>query len=219
MKKKGLIIFDMDGVIVDSVMLTYQYTKKSLPFMSFPLYQKIFDRDWFKYALHIYGKFRGNRVSKKLENKRSRYIEEKLQSRIIPGSKKLLETLSQHYELALNTNASIPSAIPILEKHDLRKFFGVIKTRENTMDKAIKNHEILEETGYAPKETLFITDSIRDVEDAMQSGICSIGMTTGVHGKTHFGVRHIAEGVVAVADNHNETEVAIKQFFKKRDKS
>ena len=43
MQKKGLIIFDMDGVIVDSVLLTYRYTKKSLPFLTFPMYQKIFD--------------------------------------------------------------------------------------------------------------------------------------------------------------------------------
>lgn len=216
MKKKGLIIFDMDGVVVDSVMLTYMYTKRTLPFMSWKMYQYIFDSSPFKKAIKIVSTLRGQNVTKKLAGRRNTYSKEKLESRIIPGIKGLLERLHQDYDIALNTNASDSNTLPILKKHNIEKYFTLIKTRDKTSDKSEKNKKILSELSYTAGETLFITDSIRDVEDAASVEIMSLGVTTGVHDRIHFEKRNIRRSVYAVCDNSDELEHAIHNFFNER---
>lgn len=217
MDKKGLIIFDFDGVIVDSTRTMFKYTKRSIPFMSWKLYQEIFDARSFFKAIGIYNTIRRSfqkRTPEEVQKRRSAYTKEKLETcAIVPGMEKLLQALSKEYTLAVNTNSQKVNCVPLLEKYGLTQYFSKIETGDRTSSKAEKNIEILNELGFRPVNALFITDSIRDVLFAKDAGILSIGVLSGVHEKRHFERRRVRKSVVAVAGDAQELERSIRNYF------
>ena len=214
MEKKGLLIFDFDGVIVDSVALMYQNTKKSLPFLSWGLYQQLFDNKLFLYAIKLYVKLFRKTTPKSLQEKRLKYTSDKLEkTNLVEGIDSVIERLSNEYILTVNTNASVANSVPILEKYGLKKYFVTIKTRDTTDFKAEKNKEILKELNMNGKDALYITDSFRDVLDAKEAGVKSVGVLSGVHKKRHFEQRGVKASVVGIATDTENLYNIITEYF------
>jgi beta-phosphoglucomutase-like phosphatase (HAD superfamily) len=214
MNKKGVIIFDFDGVIVDSVFLMYKYTKKTMPFLNWQTYQRIFDNPIFIRSIKFYAKLFRKKPSKGLQSKRSQYTRDKLAKvKIIEGINELLENLSKDYLITLNTNASLENSVPILEKYNLIHYFSNIKTRDDLAYKAQKNRMILDEVNLASEKAIYITDSFRDVLDAREAGVKSIAVLTGVHNEKHFNKRKVKDNVIGIAKNTKDIEKFINIYF------
>lgn len=202
---KKLIIFDMDGVIVDSMGLAQEEMLRNHPGMT-----KEFLKDMHNGNFHesltkarlIYPQVIETEDEKIRRQKA--YSEKKLNTPIFSGIKELLKSLHDGgYILALNTSAYIPNTLPILEKAGIEKFFDFMGTAEVSKNKVEKFKLINEKYGVQNDNSLFITDSLGDVREAYTAGIKTIAVTWGIHDRDYF-MRGKYNNLVAIVDTVDE---------------
>ena len=178
------IIFDFDGVIIDSLKPTFLTWKKiseefnaKVKINNIEQYKKLFKNNIIK-MLESIG------LSKK-ESKRSVeiYIEtlEKNPSKLFKGIKRVLNKLSKDYTLALVSGSQEKVIKNKLKKEKMLDLFKVlipiIKLERNKPDPyhinlAIKKLKI------NPKEIIYIGDTVEDIKAARRAGINKIVMVS-----------------------------------------
>ena len=181
------IIFDMDGVIVDS-----------LP-MHLKIWEKIFTRRGLEFNLKIYERYNGLSTVETAENMKKDFdmdddpediVKEKIRlekevRESIALFDNAVETLEcakkKGYKLALGTSAMSHMLDYILEKFDIGKYFdAIVSAREVEHTKPSPEIFILaaERLGVEPKECAVVEDAINGVLAAKKAGMCTIAMTT-----------------------------------------
>ena len=113
---------------------------------------------------------------------RTHYKEHMLDhSRLYPGAQDFLEYFKDR-EQAVITNKPDPFSAQILESLGIAKYFIAILTGDNGMpfkpDPAAIRH-LMEETDATEEETLFIGDSLIDIQAARNAGVEIVTLTHG----------------------------------------
>lgn len=183
-----LIIFDFDGVLVNTKYTTFNYYRKILPKYDIHLKEEDFKYkigrksiDFFKDVLGH--KYNQNLVDKLIKMKRQEFIKN------VP---KYLEPLKGAFELLENCRkANIQMAIgsqnerELIEKaldiFSIRKYFKMTTSLQDIKNK--KPHPevfllVAKTLNISPKKTVVIEDSPLGIEAAEIGGFKSIGITT-----------------------------------------
>ena len=185
----SVIIFDFDGVILDSELAQCKAWEKALT--KFSLDTSRVD------ALHIIGIQDDEIVNYLVDDNNSQLRElirkekntlmnlmfEAEQVKLVNGLEDAIKRLSKTHTLAIASNAKPARIDSVLSKNGLQKYFDIIVTAGDRLpskpDPAIYL-EALRKIGKANFECMVIEDSIPGLVAARKAKLYSIGITTGL---------------------------------------
>ncbi len=187
---KKVIIFDFDGVILDSVSLANELSRRSFPGISEEQIKNLHTENLYE-GLQKLSSLRKEETEEEKAAHRLEYTQKKLALPLFEGMKEVVATLAINNVIVLNTSAAERNTLPILERHDLHEHFSFIGSVEVHKSKIEKFKIIAEKFGKPFSELRFITDTIGDVREAEELGIPTIVVTWGVHTREDFiGLTH-----------------------------
>lgn len=198
-----IIIFDMDGVLFDSMEIAQKYFIMKHPGVTPVMYKEMYTGNYHEES-EKYLSFKLSEVDEKKLEDQTTYAEAKSKAVIFPGIKDLLVSLkSNGFILALNTSAFIKTTMPLLEKSGLKELFDFIATAETSKSKVEKFNLISEKFSVAKENIIFVTDSLGDVKEAGIARIPTIAVTWGIHNRSYFNPE-INNNLIAITDSVNE---------------
>jgi phosphoglycolate phosphatase len=172
---KKVIIFDFDGVIVDSLDLSLAINRELMPDLE--------QSEWERWNEgNVYKEIRKEHAN----DKSADFFFDKYNEQVIgimptQGMPEVIKELSKKYILVIISSGTQKAINAYLKKYGLIQHFNDILGRETHHSKVDKFHIILEKYHIQPQETLIITDTVGDIKEANEVGVKSIGVVWGIH--------------------------------------
>lgn len=185
-KKFKLIIFDKDGVLIDSIQTCLKAANLTLEHYGMPdidmcTFKKAF---WGMKADTNADVFSNIPMEKRVEmSKYFRKKRDELESemtKVFPNVKNVLEALKGNYNLAVVTSTERKQALHILNMYGLAEYFDFIVGGDDTEPKPSPKPILLacEKAGVSVDETLFIGDTDADISAGKSAGCVTAIVTT-----------------------------------------
>ena len=214
--KKQLVIFDLDGTLLDTVADLANATNQALEQCGYPTH-----------TTDAYYKFVGNGINKlfaralpseasteenvlRIRSLFVPYYDEHNAdySRPYPGTTELLETLqAEGLLLAVASNKYQEATLKLVHHFfPTIRFAAIYGQREDVPIKPAPDivYDILRDTGIAKEATLYVGDSGVDMQTAMNAGVESVGVTWGFRSEEELRenkashIVHAAEEIKAI---------------------
>lgn len=181
-----IIIFDMDGVLIDSVEASTEAAINFRPGLTVELYREVLCGNFHEEIKKVPFPTITN-TPEEAEKYWAKYSELKSRQPMYAGTKELVQQLhGAGHILVLNTSALKKNCQPLLERQGLVSLFDFIADAEVSKSK-VEKFKLIEEKYAAPKENLiFITDTLGDIREADEAGIPTIAVTWGAHDRSYF---------------------------------
>ena len=176
---KKYILFDHDGVLVDTELWYYKAGERALADIGLPLDQDQYLRDMSQ-GLGTWARARAAGVDEQTISRQRRvrddYYQEYLKTEAIEieGVVETLAELSKHVRMAIVTSAKRADFEIIHEKRPIRQFMDFVLVREDyQLPKPHPEPYLtgLRRFGAAREETLVVEDSSRGLNSAVAAGI------------------------------------------------
>ena len=205
MNDKKLIIFDFDGVLVNTSDLCYSLHKEQNPWMT---------RDYFNRLSH--GNFIEN-VNRAVKedglipnpNWAKEYGEGLALLSTPEMLRKLIADLSAQYMLAICSSMQSKYINQSLEQGAMIDYFSDVLGSDVDRSKVVKMRLLLEKHGMTPVDGVFVTDTLGDIREGNIAGVQTIGVTWGVHDR-----ETLEKGSpLAIVDTVFELRDTIERFF------
>lgn len=198
-----LIIFDFDGVLVDTLLACYSIVSETNEDLSIEEYKNFF-------AGNINDALRGNKKMNPHPDFFGCYDVNTREIKVPLILKALVEKLSENYILSIVSSTATSSIRTILEREGINKYFKDILGNDVHGSKVVKIEMVLEKENTLPKDTVFVTDTLGDILEGKKCDVKSIAVTWGFHDK-----ETLEKGNPAViVDNPSDLEGAIKDVLK-----
>ena len=168
------IIFDFDGVIHDTLDLSYKLHRKIGFGLTLDEYKDIFNGN-----VHKTSKASSEHI-KEYRDKEEK-IFEKL--RVNPAIKKELAGLAKKYKLIILTSNRESTLSGFLKNNNMSKLFAGVFGLETEKSKIKKFRLIFEKFGINKDNSIFVTDTLGDILEANKTGIKTIAADFGFHEK------------------------------------
>jgi len=209
---KKVIIFDMDGVLFDTVDFVYEnFFKPMYPNITREIYKELSCENVFEVMSKI-------NLPKKLETEEEKtirlqkYAEDKSKLPLFAGVRELLEKLhKQDFILVINTSAVNRNCLPIFDYSKTMHLFDLVASAELSKSKVEKFKIIQEKYNVDKKNILFVTDTVGDVKEAEEAEIPTIAVTWGTHDRDYFN-RYKFSNLISIVDSVKELEEFIENF-------
>ena len=186
LKEKKAIIFDMDGVVIDSEPLHERSSR-----LVFAQYDEVIEDD-------VFADFKGSTdrtileflvqdrnlkldVDDLLQQKRLTYASLIDELQPITGVINFINKIAEQYRLALTTSASRRNKELAFSKFNLHSFFEVVITSDDISKPKPDPEPYLvttEKLNLVPEECMVIEDSFNGVKSAAGAGCTVVGITT-----------------------------------------
>ena len=171
-----IVLFDFDGVIVDSFAAAYKINAARFNPLTAEEYRRWFDGNI------------GEELKKRLSENSvtyffAEYATELGSMAIVPGIVEVIVALAQKYTLAIISSSHSSAIKKFLETHGLEKYFKEILGYDIETSKVIKIRTVMEESKISPNDCVLITDTLGDIREANEAGIKSLAVTWGYHDK------------------------------------
>ncbi|MDB5204623.1 MAG: HAD-superfamily hydrolase, subfamily variant 1 [Candidatus Taylorbacteria bacterium] len=208
---KKVIIFDMDGVLFDTIPYAREVFTKRHPGVTSEMYNEMHSGNYHDEAAK-YAHLKIIETEEEKENHRMSYVEKKGKTAMFVGMKDLLKNLHHEgYLLAINTNAFDKTCLPLLEYSQIKQYFDFIVTADVTKDKVEKFKLIEEKYDREKKGMLFVTDALGDIRDADVAQVPTVAVTWGVQDRSFF-MRDPHPNLVGIVDTVDELAEFIKKY-------
>jgi phosphoglycolate phosphatase-like HAD superfamily hydrolase len=204
-----VIVFDFDGVIVDSVSLMYQLTKGSYKDMTDEDVREVFSGK-------LYENLESNKWTKieetedEYKHRVLLYQQEKMKLPLYDGMYEILNNLSQLARLTINTHAKISNCLPILEKNKASHLFSYIASKEAGASKTEKFFIIAKQLNIEITSMIFVTDTTGDIIESAEANIPTIAVTWGISNKQEF-IKQSLPNMIAIVETPQELLEALKK--------
>lgn len=181
MDKNKLVIFDFDGVFINTADLSFEIHQKANPHFTFDQYKEIsngnFHEKWAeaKEKLNLV-EVGHDKFFEQYEIGIFRYnIHDVLHDAVLH--------LADKYMLVIVTSSSGPVVKNFIEKENLSGCFTEILGYEIHKSKVVKIKSLLEKYNLLPTEAVFVTDTLGDIEEGNSCGVPVIAETWGLHSR------------------------------------
>lgn len=180
---KKIILFDFDGVIVDSFEATFSVAKKFTGKIGIETYKDMFMGNILE---TVNKKIPKNERKARYDNYYEIYNPLLLKLPVIPGMAETIKQLHANYILIIVSSSVTSPTHAYLESHDLHHFFDEVYGGDVHFSKKKKIDMILKKYKVTAKDCIFITDTVGDLVEAQHHDIDSLVVTWGFHQKHRF---------------------------------
>jgi len=202
------ILFDFDGVIVDTFELSLTISREVGYTFTPEEYRKLFEGNIYTALEDLHKR---EMTEKDDEVWFSRYSPRMLALEPVEGMLSVLKGLGEKYVLAV-VSSTINSPIEeYLAKHNLTLYFNRVLGADVHRSKVEKIRMVFDEFSLGARDCLFITDTLGDMKEAHVVNVESIGVTWGFHTRETL----LDGSPVAVVDSPSELVSAVDLFFGK----
>ncbi len=209
-----VIIFDMDGVLFDSVALAESYFLEDYPNLTREDYKELLTGNIHEEIL----KFKLNNIGviRTEEERRLRkiaYSQKKLKVNMYDGMFELLKFLRQDgCILTINSSAAERNCLPLLEKAGVQEMFDWVASAEVSKNKVDKFNMIQKKYKVEREEMLFVTDTLGDIREADLAGIPTVAVLWGAHNELYL-KREKHGNLKSIVYSPAELKVFISKFY------
>jgi phosphoglycolate phosphatase len=188
---KKVLVFDMDGVLFDTIPYAEKTFLENHPGVTSEMYKELHSGNYHE-EIKKYSHLRKEETEEERAERSLAYAEKKRETPMFEGIEDLLKDLhNSGYALVLNTNAFDRNCVPLLERSGIKYLFDLIASAEFSKSKVEKFGLIEEKYNVNKADMLFITDALGDVKEAEMAGVPTIAVTWGVHDDMFFnGEKH-----------------------------
>ncbi|HEY4484569.1 MAG TPA: HAD-IA family hydrolase [Candidatus Paceibacterota bacterium] len=206
---KKLILFDFDGVIIDSFKPAFDTHKIICPHSNEEDYRKAFEgniNDW-EVPAEVHTKDCRLDIDFFAE-----YITRmKKETKIFPGMKEVINELEKKYILVVVSSTITSPIQEFLTAHDLINHFDWVMGNDVHQSKVEKMKMVFAKYDINSNDCVFITDTLGDMREAEKMSIGTIGITWGFHT-----LETLQKGnPFCLVDNPIALPRAISDFFEK----
>lgn len=184
---KKLLLFDFDGVIMDSIdtihvaynkvhatyNLPYAHTKEEV--------RKNLEKNFFQSLLE-YGLTQEQIDDYFYDIKKEIHLLEHYMQPF-PGIDTLLAQVASLHTCAIITSGHRETVTRLLKRYDLQHYFSLILGAEDNKSKVVKIKKALMHFGVDKENTYFMTDTSGDISEGKEAGVTTIGVTWGYHNR------------------------------------
>jgi len=180
---KPLVIFDFDGVIVDSVKLLESEIRKKLHELGY---------DFMETRQETLDLFEENIVVALIDHGLTPHhmceVWEHIQGitksndiKLCSGMGDLLEGLKDKCDMAIVSSNATDSIEESLDRLGVKSYFFRISGGDQAMGKVVRIKKCMEDMGVKPSRTFYVGDTVGDVHEAKEAGVGSIAVIWGMH--------------------------------------
>lgn len=177
-QKKKLVIFDFDGVLVNTLPFCFKEHKDRNPSLTWKKFQD-FSNGNFNDGI---GREIATGLYKAHEKWNEAYSENIKEIKIIDIIVETIKKLSLNYILVIVSSSSTICINNFLIKEKINYFSDILGT-DIHKDKTVKIKTLLNKYNILNKDAVFITDSLGDIKEGNECEVKSIGVTWGIHPK------------------------------------
>lgn len=181
-----VIVFDLDGVILDTIDWIRQAFKHTLKRFGLRFKEDIFIKTSGESLEDVYRTMTSKRYVKRFVEEHLRWQLQNIKKvRPFPDVKKTLELL-RRYRIALWTGRKSRVAEKQLEMAELKDFFIIRVYREDTKTSKPNPEgllKIMRKFKAKPKEVVYVGDSLMDIKAGKSAGVLTVGALYGVSKK------------------------------------
>lgn len=175
--KDKLVIFDFDGVIVNTHDVSFGLNQKTNPHLTPELYSQMSHGNF-------YASFESDTPLLKFIANPTFSEEYGRAIQTLPppqGINEMIVSLSKNHHLSIVSSADETCIANFLKKEELVTYFNEILGANVHKSKVIKLQKLLNKYDFKKEQAVFITDTLGDIKEAHEVGIKSIGVLWGLH--------------------------------------
>jgi phosphoglycolate phosphatase len=176
--EKKFILFDFDGVVVDSFEIAYETRITICPHVTKEEYKSRFEGNINDYkapaSVHT--------AECQLEaNWFDIYVPKMERAPVVPGMEEVLKHLAEKYTLIVVSSTITVPIQDLLKREGLSHYFTEVMGNDVHTSKIEKIKMIFDKYKTTPESCVFITDTLGDMREAEKTGVDAIGVTWGFH--------------------------------------
>lgn len=200
-----IVLFDFDGVLVQTFEMCYQINLNEYPHMTLEEYRDLFNGN-------VYAEL--SKYDKKVGHTREfdffgTYSPLLMKHQPVAGIASILHALAGKHPLIIVSSTLNSPIQDYLSQHDLSKYFAEILGSDFETSKVKKIQNVITRYGVASQNAVFVTDTLGDIREAQKVGVGSIGVTWGFHQRE----RLIKGNPAAVVEHPNNLLAAIEAYL------
>jgi HAD superfamily hydrolase (TIGR01509 family) len=184
MAPRAGVLFDLDGVIIDSEELQYRAYQKVLAPFGVHVAREVYGREWIgngRGAEYAVATYQLPLTPEELRRRRSVVYFDILRQGVslMPGVVAALERLGAHFPLAVATNSNQRDTTFVLDHLEVRPHFAAVVTREMYERAKPAPDAFLtaaERVGMAPSRCVVIEDAYKGVVAAVDAGCACVAI-------------------------------------------
>ncbi|MFL3647132.1 MAG: HAD-IA family hydrolase [Cellvibrionales bacterium] len=219
-KHIGLLVFDWDGTLVDSVAYIAQSMRtaageQDLPIPTVDAVHEIVGLGLTEAVQRLFPQL-SEAANKALSVRYSTVFKRDKDEpcQLFDGVRSSLEELRDvGFQLAVATGKSRKGLRRAMQELQMGDLFVASRCADETRSKPdpLMLLELLEELAFAPSHTLMVGDTLHDLNMATNAGVTSIAVDYGAHPR----VRLLAAAPLACVSRFSDIKIHINKYFKK----
>jgi HAD superfamily hydrolase (TIGR01549 family) len=167
-----IVLWDFDGVILDSFRMVYDISQSALPELTEDDYRSRFEGNI-------------NTSVKELGSRQvdffAEYTKRVITTELVPGVAEVIKQFSNTYAQIIVSSTITPAISSTLARHNVQSYFKEVLGNDVSPSKTEKCRMVLEKYGVTAKDCVFVTDTLGDIREASEVKIPTIAVTWGYH--------------------------------------